>query len=377
MKKLSPILCLGLCACEALSPNRPIIENRYRTLSPAVVQQDTSVSLAVTTAPVPDDSNDVALTALSDRAQAALIEQTKGKPPIKLSAAEKSTPAAQLRSSLKRRVIVSVMPSNFLPAGDRIDAIDLAVSLTTVPWRFSSWSQASNGEVVIEVGKLTGVTTSKLGASTGLKIAKILPDLSIEAARETSDTRELSIRDVTQFDAAVRPDGQAWLVETAGWRQNLAHNFSIDVVAQTPAIELDPAPAITIGPLYTDDGETNPPSKLRIKQVAVYNPRGSLDPVCGKATLRYRIRHVARGGNTFTESDDDIEHRIGTSEASFLFSPPPFTPTYGLKFGERSLSYKYPAGQEVVARFESLADATALRDWLIKGGYAGGRLRHW
>lgn len=374
MKKLAPALCLGLCACEALSPNRAIIENRYRTVLGETAAQGQPIRLAITTAAVPDDGAGVAFTLLGDRAQAALIEQTKGKPPIKLTAAEKEAGAAQIRNTVKRRLIVSVLPEGFLPAGDRVDAIALEVALRQGPWRFTSWSQASNGEIVIEVGTLTGVTTTSIGLSSGLKVAKVLPDLAIEADRATSDTRAVSIRDTTNFDAAVTEDGKAWLIETAGWRQNLAHNLSIDVVAQTRDAPLDGAPAITIGPLYGAEGEINGPAKVRVKEATIFTPRSMLEPVCGEATLKYRLRRVVQGGATFTEADDDIQHVVGSATAKFLFSPPPFAPSYALQFGPRAITFRYGPGSPALARFESLAAATAARDWLARVQPSDGKL---
>jgi hypothetical protein len=380
MKSVAGLPFLLLCGCEALSPNRPIVENRFRTETAAGAVASQLVRVPVTTPESDSEAGGIAITQLSDRGQAALIEQNGGKPPLQIKGPAKDAGPVAIRRSIKRRVIVSVLPTGFLPAGDRVDAIELRLEL--VPgqrsnWRIGSWTQASNGQTVIDVGKLTGVTTSKIGVSSGLKVADLLPDLKVESERATSDTREFQVRDATSLDAAVDEHGAAWLIENAGWRDNLAHNLSMDVVAVAPDITLEPTPAVSAGPLADDKGAQSPASKVRIRETTVYSPiEGALEPVCGIATLRYRVRHIynPEGRATFTEADDDVQRLAGTDRAGFLFAPPPLNPTFGLKVGPRSLEYRIGKSMPVVMRFGSLEEATAFRDWLAESNPEDGKL---
>src|SRR5206468_5755191 len=206
-----PVLLTG---CAALLPQPRIIEKRFGSYS---IKDDSvpPIGIAVATADTEAQSGAISIKELSDRGQAALIEQTKGKPPVQLKAGAKDPGATVLDNTIKRRVIVSVLPERFLPAGDRVDAIKVRLSINPDQpggWKIASWTQASNGQIVIDVGKLTGVSSSKVSAETGLKIADILPDFKVSGENSRSLTEELAVRDTTDLDAAVDADGNASLV---------------------------------------------------------------------------------------------------------------------------------------------------------------------
>jgi hypothetical protein len=282
------------------------------------------------------------------------------------------------RDSIARHVVIAVRPAGFLAPGDRVDATRIALELTSPGWRFARWTAATNGQTVIELGKLTDTAATKAGASANLAPGGGLPGVSLDAERSRSLARELQLRDTTDFDAAIDNDGRAWLNELAGWRTSLAHNLAIDAVATAPAADLLPRAAVTATPLHDDQGRPVPAAAARLAEQMVLAPlHYDNDPVCGIARLTFRIRHVPdqKQARTFSEADDDVIFQTGTAETRFLFAPPPFAPLVGLRSGGRMLHYRIAgAGAPAVLLFHSIEDAMAFRGWLRQQAPAGGRL---
>lgn len=382
MRAVAPLGLLLLGGCAALGGQKAAIEDRYQTYAPPTREAD-KVTLSVSTSEVAATPGGVSITALSDRGQAALIEQTKGKPPTTIKPAGGASPAVVLRNSISRHLVIAIQPEGFLPPGDRVDAIK--VSLSVYPnrpdrWQVSTWTQASNGQTVIDLGKLTDTSTSKATISTGLNIAKFLPNLTVTGENDQTSAREVEIKDTTDFDAAVDNNGVAWLYETAGWRQSLAHNLSVDVVLSTDRLKLRSSPIASVSDLSIDDakGKSSPATPAQVKLIpgSLYSPIDfEGEPVCGRATLGYRIRHITNGGgNTFSESDDAVEFRTGTTEIPFLFSPSPYEPGYVIGIGPHTLAYEIGAGKPVPLVFATLDEATDFRNWLRQAAPAGGKL---
>lgn len=382
MKAAASLSLLLLGGCAALNGQKPVIEDRYMAYVPTNVPAD-KVSLSVSTSEVASTPGGVSLTSLSDRGQAALIDQTKGKPPTTIKAASASSGAVVLRNSISRHLVIAIQPEGFLPPGDRVDAIKVSLSVYPYPsdrWKVSTWTQASNGQTVIDLGKLTDTATSKATISTGLNIAKFLPNLTVTGENDQTSAREVEIKDTTDFDAAVDNDGVAWLYETAGWRQSLAHNLSVDVVLTTDRLKLRPSPVVSVSDLSIDDGKGNKalakPSQVKLVPGSIYSPIDfEGQPVCGKATLTYRIRHITNGGGaTFSESDDEVEFRTNTTEVPFLFSPSPYEPGYVVGIGAHTLVYTSGAGPQTSLVFASLEEATDFRNWIRQATPPGGKL---
>jgi hypothetical protein len=197
-----------------------------------------------------------------------------------------------------------------------------------------------------------------------------LPGLTVGAERSRSDTAELTVNDQSSFLAGVDPDGKAWLLDRGGVHDDLSHNLSIDVVANTPEIQTTGYTVVSASKLYNDSGDVAVPVKgsaVRLEPMSVYAPVvAQSQPVCGLVTLDYRIRHIAVGNNTIPESDDVIQTVVGYSDAGFLFSPPPYTPTFGIQARLRELQYQIGKGQADRLTFASLDDASAFREWLIE-----------
>ncbi len=389
-KRTVALLSLLLAGCTLIQP-KPVIENRFSVTTQVTPTDDAAaaVQLAVTSAPVARDGgkdDSVKITQLSDRGQAALITATQGKPPATLSDNKKDGGASDvtLANTISRRIVVAVRPSQFLDPGDRVDAIRVEMKVADPQrpdWRISSWTQASNGQTVIDIGKLTDTANSKVSASTGLDIAKFLPDATVAAEASRSLAREVQLKDTTDFDAAVDSEGRAWLDETAGWRVSLAHNLGIDVTLTAPSQQLYPVNYFTASKLMGDppkDGLAPPlaAKQIQLRQVTRYVHQRDAAPVCGYATLTYRIRHIgnAKGRATFSESDDLVIYRKGSSSVGFLLAPAPFDPLYALETNGLRLTYVDLAKHRAGLQFASLGDATAFRNWLTRALPKGGKI---
>lgn len=369
MRSALPLAALLMSGCGAFGNPKPVIENRFAALDPAGMADRDAVRISVTTTAVTEPAGGVPLVALGDRAQAALIVATNGKPPAKVGRPKPDAPGAiEIVDEVTRHFDVTIRPTDFLPPGDRVDGIRVSLEVAPVhaaTWRIAGWSQASNGQKTIELGKLTDVSESKFSASTGLKIAGFLPDATISGESSRSATREATLRDTTDFDAGVDEDGRAWLDESGGWRENLAHNLAMDAtVVARAGIGSTPRHYVSASDLRGEDGSPVPAGKVRLADVTFYEPPGSDQPICGVARLVYRIRHIVTGAATLTESDDRISFRTGSHTAGFLLSVAPYRPLYALAAGGHFLAYRPTGGATAALRFASLEEATAFRNWL-------------
>lgn len=363
---------LLLSGCGALTGGRPVIEQRFASYTYA---DDTnhSVGIRVSSSEVEKPASGISLAALGDHAQAAMVEQFKGKPPVLIKGPKDPAPIVTARDTISRHLVVAVQPTTFLAPGDRVDAVQISLKVTPDEprrWWITSWTRATNGKSLIDLGKLTDTTSSKIGFETGLKVAGFLPDAKLTAENGQATAREVQMRDATEFDAAVDGGGRAWLTETAGWRESSAHNFAVDVVLTTEARNLFPSPTVSFGDLESEVGGRMVPAEAKmvlLRPGVVYAPiEFQRDPVCGVAEITYRIRHVVSGYSTFSEADDVVEFSTGTDHSTFLISPAPIARYYVLNTVDgRSMSYQMKgAASPSLMMFETLEEATTFRNWL-------------
>ncbi|SEK00127.1 hypothetical protein SAMN05518849_1252 [Sphingobium sp. AP50] len=381
MRRALVSVLLLLEGCAALGGQKAVIENRYSSVA-RTSETAAKMVLSVSTSEVASTPGGVAITALSDSGQAALIEQTKGKPPTVIKPAGVGSKSVIVRDSITRHLVIAIQPEDFLPPGDRVDAIKVSLQVHPAQpnrWKVATWTQASNGQKVIDLGKLTDTSSSKVSIESGIKIAKFFPDLSVAGESSQTTAREVQLKDTSEFDAAVDNDGMAWLYETAGWRESLAHNLSVDVVLKTDRLMLRPSPLSTFSDLSIEsrgkDEQPARPDAVSLIAASLYAPIAfEREPVCGKARLTYRIRHITNGGgSTFSESDDAVEFRTGTAEVPFLFSQPPYEPGYVIGIGDYTLHFK-KNGEPSSLIFATLEEATAFREWLRQTVPPGGKL---
>lgn len=378
----------GLLAGCALIHPPAVIEKRFAAVVPA---DETAplVQIAATSAPAEHGGSGVRLTELGDRAQAALIAATAGHPPAEIDAPNDGggDPDVGIADTIERRIVVAVRPAEFLAPGDRVDAIRVRIEVAPAQqrdWRITGWSQASNGETTVDLGRLTDSTSSKLTASTGVALGPSLPGAAVGGELDRSATRETVINDATAFDAAVDASGNAWLDETAGWRVSLAHNLAISMTIAAPGSRLRPRKLVAATALMRDDPNAKglsspvPAAQVQLRETTVYAHLADDRPVCGHAELTYRVRHIvnARARSTFSESDDKIAFLKGTSEATFLLAPAPYKPPYALVTGSYRLAYAMAPAEPAGLLFASLEEATAFRNWYVRTLPAGGRLNN-
>ncbi len=373
-----------LAAGCALSEPVEVIENRYKTLktAPEGVKADELVLSVISSASSTKKSG-IKLTELSDRAQAALVAETKGNPPLELQAAKDGGGEVVDASTVSRKVEFSLRPKDFLQPGDRIDAVRIQIQVApeqSTDWRISGWNQAANADSVIEIGKLTDTSASKISASTGLDIAKFLVDASVSAESSRTRVREMQIKDVGELNAAVDGTGAAWLDETAAWRVNLARNrSSIDLTIAALPGNIGQTGYHSASKLWGEpqDGLAPPvaPSKVEIRWTTQIVPKRPLKPICGIATFIYRQRKISHvDAATFSESDDNVSLVKGGdgTQIRFLLSPAPYQPLYSLAVGNHRLLFTPTGTNAVQLQFASLEQASAFRTWLLRALPKGG-----
>jgi hypothetical protein len=340
----------------------------------------------VTTSPAESEKSGIGLAQLGDRAQAALIAATAGKPPLVINpaGADNGPLSVEVLDSLERLFLVTLRPVAFLAPGDRVDAIRVKLRISDEQkdvWRIVSWTQASNGREVIDIGKLTDTASEKFTASTGIGLGLALPDAAIGYEANRSKAREIDIKDVTELSAAVDESGNAWLDESAGWRLNLAHNLSMGVVVTTNKLVQTTVVATSdlMQKPKTDTGIAvpSPASAVKLTRTLRFIPALDQEPICGVAELDYRIRHIVgeKGSATFSESDDTIEFWTGSASAHFMVAPAPYRTVFTLLSNGRALAYALePNGQPDLLSFSSVAEAVEFRTWLLFSTPKSGKL---
>jgi hypothetical protein len=375
--------CTLLAGCAALQP-KPVIENRFATSVGATDEPGFNgpLKLSVTSAASESPAKGIKLTELSDRGQAALITATDGKPPMAVTKAAEAS-SVDLRTSLSRVLVVSSIPNRFMTPGERVDAmrIELKVdSAKSAGWKIVGWSVAASKEKVIKVGDLTDEASSKFTATTGLDITKVLPsaEVGFEAARKT--TSKFEVFDPSQLDAAVDSDGTAWVLQTGGWREDLAHNASIEVkVAYDGPTLVHPHAALS--KLFEDEGERKglpvAADKVRLSEARVVVPFNPV-AICGKASAVYRVRSItnSKGIATFSEADDEVLFKsYSLGPVPFYLGPAVEAGLFQVYVGKAQLHYQpNDAAPPSVLNFTSYAQATQLIAWLQASGFSGPKL---
>lgn len=387
-------LLFGVCAlalqgCMDLG-HRPVVENRYKsaTFTPVAGEEDrASFAISVATAVTPAKGSAMAFTSLSDRAQAAYIAELKGKPPPVEIKGDEAAKAARVtfQSTLKRRFVISVRPiAAFLPPGDRLESVSIWLRVAephTDFWTISGWSQASNASETIELGSIQRTEGSKLTVGGGLEATSgSIGATTIGLERSTQNQETGKVVDETKLSAGVK-DGLAWLTQRGGARRDLTGNYEIDTTLSVVDENYYPVPATKASALVTDDPKA--PSKLKdvpasqvdLTLYTTYSAKVPDRPVCGKATLLYRVRQITSGAPTLSESDDVIDFRSGTAEADFIIAPPTVLPRYGLSSQGEFMVYRFRGAPQTLT-FASLEEAEAFADWLSRNNPANGKLHN-
>lgn len=350
---------VALAGCSLLNPPA-VVEKRFAKASYAA-DPTPQVGIAVSTAPA---------------------EAKEG-------AGDSGAGRVVVHKEISRGVVIAIRPKSFAAPGDRVEAARISIQVAPgqkADWKITSWTQATNGSTSIEVGKLTQETSSKFTAETGLKVSPALPDAKVGFEANRSKTQEADIKDVTTLSAAVDENGVAWLDETAGWRDNLATNLAISVVISANPTATGDSEFVALSGLTKDGAGASkktqfaPAAEVRLLQTDTFATTAPTKPVCGLATLEYERRHVAKGADTFSESDDEVVFNSGKDAVTFVLAPPPFEPGYGLQLRDLNVHYQIGGRKPAVVRFATLAEALAFRDWLYAvkpvrgeigaGGYA-------
>ena len=377
------IVLVSTSGCAALN-QKAIIEDRFKSTT-ADMSGVPRVSIAASTRNPPADESKIAITQLSDRGQAALITAKSGNPPVELSdeSAEK-TPRVVVRASTKRRIVLAIRPDNFLSPGDRIDAIRVRLEVAgdhSDGWKFLSWDQAANTETSIDVGKLSIVDANKFTAETGVTLGNSLSDTKLGYEASRTKTQDMEVKDQTRISAAIDETGHAWIDGQAGWRKDLAGNLVLDATIGVSLALLPNASFVSVSALTKpaakegDPTVLTPAAEVMISELDVYGPKNFLEPICGRAILDYRIRHIAKGRETFSESDDEITSVSGQSESAFILAPPRLEPGYGIRVGDKILEYALADGRVKGVRFQTLQEAVLFADWLKKAAPPTGALK--
>ena len=330
----------------------------------------------------------LSITGLSDRGQGAYIAglassakeagelRTAVGSPIKAA----GSPGAVFQdgSTLKLRFVLGLFPVNgYLDPGDRLAWAK--VTITPVgpggaDARFTAWTQATNAFETIDVGSVTASRTEKLTAETGIDAVKFLTDT--KAGAEISATREekADIKDRVGIFASIK-GGNARIVQYGGWRRDLAGNSTFYAsVALSPA-DTDLLTFTTVGDLKVKNpaaGATpwTVPGKVMLGQRFIRMQKPA--PLCARVSLDFVVRHIVKGTQSFSESNDIVVFYRGETESIEDVAPPVIPEKWMIvaprtvrgRPAPRLLSFKGDDDQEQVLTFSDKGQAIDFLTWL-------------
>ncbi|WP_210358941.1 hypothetical protein [Sphingomonas beigongshangi] len=360
--------------------NRPSeIRNRFasyedRTLpsvEPGAIDPDARFRFeaSISTNPVPAADKGVAITELSDRAQAAYVEALAARSKDEAGLADAiarpdkaaaSAPALYLaKGKVEARIIASIVPvAGLLPPGDRLAWAKLQI-VPTGPARFTGWTLAANRQTAITVGSIKATQTDKLAAETGLKIGSPLVDTKISAESSSAREETATITDRTTINARI-DERMAELIQLAGWRDDLQGNATFDTTLEIST------PLETyihrLGKLWEKE-QPLPGDKVGLARQVLDLPEAT--PTCATLTLDYVVRHVVAEQASHTESDDVVQFIRGRfTSGPQLLAPVQRTPRWGLEVGSFGPLLVRRNGRDEALAFGSAAEAIDLVAWL-------------
>ena len=378
--RLRPILVIGLALSGCGFNQTPEVRNRFAsyTSRPMAIVVENSADpdaayrfvASISTSPATVSDKGIAITELSDRAQAAYVMAfaaiSKDSAALVDAIARPDKPTATSPGSylakgrVETRIIASIQPANgLLPPGDRLYWAKLKIA-PIGPARFTGWTLAANKKTSITVGTIKANRSDKLTAETGLKLGNPFVDAKIGAESSSSREETANINDQTTIDARI-DEHLAELIQTAGWRDDLSGNATFDTTLelQTPFETY----IHKLGVLWEKD---KPIAGVNVGLARQVIDIPEEQPTCANVELEYVVRHIVSKNETYTEADDVVEFLRGKFKSKpQLLAPIQRTPRWGIDVAGFGPLIVVRGTREEALTLTSVNEAIDFIDWLV------------
>ncbi|BEV12093.1 hypothetical protein ATDW_25890 [Asticcacaulis sp. DW145] len=359
---------------------KPVVMKRYNAVSNDSPEDYPTIEVSgVAREQAGKSAKKIALVELSDRGQAALIKESKGKPPAFISEDKGAGSLMDVQNAFDRSITISVAPANPLPPGDRISSLQLTVQ-PVGPWKFLSWDRAANEEKTITVGTVSVSDTNKVSASTSFISNDLIePQLGVE--RGQSITQGQTVIDESRIAAHINAAGGAVIYQKAGWMKDLIGNITIDakIGMAPPAMDLisDTFALFSGMNSKSEDGKPGAARDVAFSEKVVFRPKDNENPVCGEIKVTYTVRHILGGQDTFTEADDTVNFLAVNDVVApkFVLIEPLVQPIYLLTLNGTAMHFQMGSRIGVI-QFQRLDDAMKFRNWLEASDIKRGQLKN-
>lgn len=378
------VLTVIVSGCDALNTqvvgrykDATCIDETTKTSAPCntvIPEADVSVVMA---ASVPVTATKKTGTDLPERAEAAYIvelskkSQTVADLQKNLAAtigSKEESSSLQDNSQFLGTLIVTVSQTGSFNPADRLERTEVEIVPTNA--KIKSWVAVQTAYSTVNAGQVQSSLQKGGGLTLGIS-PPVLPitiggNISQQATR--SDMLQISqrIEDVTPLIE----DGKIRILRHGGFGLELTGNTLLTVTLVPTSFAY---PELFSIKDFKDNKETwLKPNKLVLNAQTTKVPRG-IDNIKAKVTLKYTLRHVISGDETYQESDDTVKEITRVTKPKDVTLVPANQverPTFGLfatsgEFKEMPLYIKRQERQESTSFcFSDYESAQALLDYL-------------
>jgi len=274
-------------------------------------------------------------------------------------------------------ILVEWTGNAFNPA-DRL--VETIVEIRQENVGIQSWTPAETAYAEINAGTVQGTSQSGGKLTFGMPASAAVPfSIGAEASAQNSQVETLAIapryEKLTPF---VDIDDVIMIKREGGFGLNLTGVTLLPLVLTPKLQNLAAFDLFSIKKYKDDKGKWLKPEKLEISAQRILAPRG-LGDINAKVTLKYKLRHIVSGDETYQERDDRVDYRTVTKTKEITLFPKSKTAvtTFGLFGGPEGTAVfvNRPGYDGVALCFDSYENAERLLEYLRVGaGTQPGRL---
>ncbi len=259
---------------------------------------------------VPATSTTTNITQLSDEGQAALIQafNTRASSNSELisllaEGIKKPSQPTSDKTIFKKRIVASVVGGSLSPA-ERLDFVDINVSIDSRDGTFTSWDKFSTQYAEIDLGsdKFTQLRSFSPELKLGTDDAQVLP-FSTQNTREESVTYRSRTVELT----SILTPYSATLIQKGVANRDLTGNviFDLDIDLKDCGANGDRQYLFTN---MFKDGKPNEAKDIGVRALDIIIPENADRAVSSRSTANLLVRAIVSGEDTITESDDEIDY---------------------------------------------------------------------
>jgi len=374
----------GLLMSTGCSPH-PKYTLRYKTVELVDNDPDASKTASVSAfvLDVPENASGKTVSDLPERAQAEAIKTLGGKTTnakdflTSVGSAigkKQQKSGVEDRSVFKKRVVLSIENLATTALADRFTFAELSLTFAGDQAKFLSWDKFATQFQTVDLGSLSYSQSREVDFKATAKPAQVreLTGLELDTKNTNALQEQLALRQRFITITGSLTARKASLIQQGAPGIDLAGNVAIDLTISVPA-DKGAYTVTDFGELVDENGKPTDPAKLNVADRTITAPRDQCRDVKANVALSYVLRHVVRGGETLTESDDEVQLKKGNLAGIEVIIVPADelrVPTWTLQLNHRILDLQrlpgVPGKLSQPVTFDSFDQARAFLVWLNK-----------